>query len=83
MFDEASAPSVRRAGSFLSIISIIIVIGSRRSSQYVRFDQVELLLGHREVPHVPEDPEDQAEEDQQRPAQHEKVPETQRCKDPE
>lgn len=45
------------------------------------FGQVELILGHSEVRHVPEYPEDQAEKDQQRPGQHEKVPETQRCKD--
>lgn len=50
--------------------------------QYVCFGQVELLLRHSEVPHVPEYPEDQAEEDQQRSGHHKKVPETQRCEDP-
>lgn len=58
-------------------------LGSRRGSQYVMFVQVELLLGHDEVPQVPEYPGDQAEEDQQRPGQHEEVPETQRGEDPD
>lgn len=47
------------------------------------FGQVQLLLRHNEVPHVPEYPEHQAEENQQRSGQHKKVPETQRCEDPE
>lgn len=47
------------------------------------FWQVELLLRHSEVSHVPEYPEDQADKDQQRPGQHEKVPETQRREDPQ
>lgn len=46
------------------------------------FGQVELLIGHSEGRHVPEYPEDQAEEDQHRPGQHEEVPETQRCENP-
>lgn len=52
-------------------------------SEYVLFVQVELFLGQSEVPQVPKYPEDQAEEDQQRPGQHEKVPEAQRCEDPD
>lgn len=52
-------------------------------SQDVRFDQVELLLGHGEVPHVPENPEDQTEEDEQRPGEDEEVPVTQRGEDPD
>lgn len=47
------------------------------------FDEVQLLLRHSEVPQVPEYPEHQAEEYQQRSGQHEKVPESQRCKDPD
>ncbi|KAM7387528.1 hypothetical protein PAMA_009916 [Pampus argenteus] len=66
--DEASAPS---SPSYTL------------QSQYVLFDEVELLLRHSDVPQVPEYPEGQAEEDQQRSRQHEKVPETQRCKDPD
>lgn len=51
--------------------------------QYVSLRQVELLLGHGEVPHVPEYPAHQAEENEQRSRKHEKVPETQRRKYPD
>ncbi|KAF6737331.1 hypothetical protein FQA47_016097 [Oryzias melastigma] len=52
-------------------------------SQNVVLGQVELLLGHGQVPHVPEDPEDQAEEHQQRAGQHEEIPVAQRREDPD
>lgn len=52
-------------------------------SQDVLLEQVELFLGHGQMPQVPEYPGDETEEDQQRSRQHEKVPKTQRCKDPD
>lgn len=52
------------------------------ASQYVLLGQVELLVRHLDVPHVPEYPKERTHEDQQRSGQHKKVPETQRCKDP-
>ncbi|CAJ1075550.1 hypothetical protein FQA47_016097 [Xyrichtys novacula] len=52
-------------------------------SQYVHFSQVELLLGHCEVSQVPEYPEHQTEEDDQRSRQDKKVPETQWGEDPD
>lgn len=51
-------------------------------SQDVAFVQVQLVIRHGQGPHVPEDPENEAEEDEQRSRQHEKVPETQRSEDP-
>lgn len=47
------------------------------------FGQVELLLRHGDVSHVPEDPEDQAEEHQQRSGQNKEIPVSQGCKDPD
>lgn len=52
-------------------------------SQYVRFTEVELLLRHGEIPEVPEYPQNQAEEYEQRPRQNKKVPVRQWGKDPD
>lgn len=41
----------------------------------------ELLVGHFDVAHVPEDPEDQTQEDHDGSGEHEEVPELQRRED--
>lgn len=50
-------------------------------SKDVRLGQVELLLRHSQGGHVPEDPGDQAEEDEQGATEDEEVPVSQRSKD--
>lgn len=68
--------------SFSILPHLYVRVSFSIQSQYVVLRQVELLLGHGQVPHVPEYPEDQAEEDEHRSRQHKKVPKTQRCEDP-
>ena len=45
--------------------------------------QKKLFVGHREASHVPEDPEDQADEDEEGPREDEEVPEAEGGKDPQ